>query len=93
MARSPFPETKYMRDIHFTNLPEKCIIKIYTINGEMVNTIKHENTEGDESGTAKWNMRTVNNQEISPGLYIYTVEAKDNSGNDIKHIGKFAVIR
>jgi hypothetical protein len=33
-------------------------------------------------------LRTVNNQEIAPGLYIFTVEAGQE-----KHIGKFVVVR
>ena len=36
-----------------------------------------------------WDLRSYNNQEIAPGLYIYVVEA---SGVE-DHIGKFAVIR
>ncbi|SVC76952.1 uncharacterized protein METZ01_LOCUS329806 [marine metagenome] len=39
-------------------------------------------------GNEWWDLRTVNNQEVAPGLYIYVVEA---SGS--QHIGKFAVIR
>jgi hypothetical protein len=34
-------------------------------------------------------MRTVNNQEVAPGLYIYHVE----SINGEEKVGKFAVIR
>jgi hypothetical protein len=35
-------------------------------------------------------MRTVNNQEIAPGLYLYYIENEMNSN---EKIGKFAVIR
>ena len=38
--------------------------------------------------TEFWDLRTLNNQEIAPGLYIYTVHAQG-----IKHISKFAVVR
>ena len=34
-------------------------------------------------------MRTENNNEVAPGLYIYYVESE----NGVEHIGKFAVIR
>ena len=43
---------------------------------------------GTDSATLEWNVRTINNQEITPGLYIFAVETPDD-----KHIGKFAVIR
>ena len=45
--------------------------------------------QSQTSGNAWWDMRTVNNQEVAPGLYIYHVE----SNNGKEKIGKFAVIR
>jgi hypothetical protein len=58
------------------------------LTGEHVNTIEHENSE---SGNAWWDMRTVNNQEIAPGLYLFHVEQAGSSNEPF--IGKFAVIR
>jgi hypothetical protein len=40
-------------------------------------------------GNEWWDLRTENNQEVAPGLYIYHVE----SNNGKEKIGKFAVIR
>ena len=85
VAHSNFNETEYIRKIYFTNLPTKCKITIYTINAEKVITLNHESLI---SGDMYWDMRTMNNQEISPGLYLFSVE----TDND-KFIGKFAVIR
>tara|TARA_B100000315_G_scaffold260651_1_gene323724 strand:+ start:2128 stop:5337 length:3210 start_codon:yes stop_codon:yes gene_type:complete len=85
IVHSMFPETEYLKLIRFTNLPSKCTITIFTISGEKVTQIEHEN---EDEGYITWDLRTVNNQEISPGLYLYVVE----SGKQ-KHIGKFAVVR
>ncbi|NOZ75959.1 MAG: hypothetical protein GXO90_11420 [FCB group bacterium] len=85
IVRSQFNEREYVRRMRFTHLPETCTITIYTITGEKVNQLKHDDPV---DGNEWWNMRTVNNQEIAPGLYFYTVE----SGSD-KFIGKFAVVR
>lgn len=85
MQRSGFSETEYLRQIRFTNLPEECKITVFTVTGEKVTTLKHSDPD---NGNYFWDMRTVNNQEISPGLYIYVVE----SGSQ-KQIGKFAVVR
>ena len=71
--------------MRFINLPASCSITIYTITGEKVYSFKHDNLE---DGNAWWDLRTVNNQEISPGLYLFSVETDDD-----KYIGKFAVIR
>ena len=78
-----------MRQIRFTNLTANCIIKIFTISGEHVSTIEHES---ESSGNAWWDMRTVNNQEVAPGLYLFHVQEK-GTGNNESFIGKFAVIR
>ena len=69
----------------FTKLPEKCTIKIYTITGEHIRTLEHNDSF---FSTEFWDLRTSNNQEIAPGLYIYTVEA-----GEFKRISKFAVVR
>ena len=47
-----------------------------------------------QSGNAWWDMRTENNQEVAPGLYLFHVEQLSNDG-DIKgeQIGKFAIVR
>jgi len=89
---SGFEEYDYMRIMSFTHLPEKCTITIFTINGEKVIKLEHDSSSSGTdtgSGTLEWNARTVNNQEIAPGLYIYAVETPGGE----KHIGKFAVIR
>ena len=66
-------------------MPQSCTIKIFTVTGEKIRELNHEN---DIEGNAWWDLRSYNNQEVAPGLYIYTVEA---SGN--KKIGKFAIVR
>ena len=88
-VNSGFKEEEHLRKLRFTNLPEVCTIKIFTITGESVSTIEHNNTE---TGNAWWDMRSVNNQEISPGLYLFHVQGSGNSAGET-FIGKFAVIR
>ena len=87
-VNSGFKESEHLRQIRFTNLPSQCTIKIFTLTGETVSIIEHDN---EESGNAWWDMRTANNQEISPGLYIFHVK-QANSANE-PFVGKFAVIR
>ena len=91
IVRSGFKASEYIRQIRFTNLPERCDINIYTVSGEYVSTIKHDNPE---SGNEWWDMRTINNQELAPGLYLFYVSQKDASGHTSETtVGKFAVIR
>ncbi len=74
------------RRIEFRGLPQNATIRIYTINGELVQTLHHDS--GFQNYVA-WNLRSKDNLEIAPGLYIYHVEAP---GVD-DYIGKFAIIK
>ena len=46
-----------------------------------------------EDGSLFWNLRSMNNQEVAPGLYLYTVEDLSDNGTGQKFIGKFAIVR
>ena len=84
---NPYNSGRGPRELHFTHLPRKCTIRIFTINGELVDTIEHESDLND--GAAHWNMLTKDGLSISFGVYIYHIDAPDVG----EHIGKFAVIK
>jgi len=84
-VRSDFNETQYGKKIRFINLPSECKITVYTINGEHVAEIQHSS---ESDGNAWWDLRTINNQEIAPGLYIYRVESAES-----EKVGRFAVVK
>lgn len=75
------------RKLAFTNLPDRCTIRIYTISGDLVDIIEHNN---QTSGTAWWDLQSRNNMEVASGVYIYHIDATE-LGLGTK-IGKFAVI-
>ena len=75
------------RQLHFTHLPANCIIKIFTVNGQLVKTLYHNNAIDD--GTEMWNMLSKDNLEISYGIYIYNVTAEGIG----EKIGKFLVLK
>jgi hypothetical protein len=85
IVRSAFNESSHVRQLEFIHLPQRCTITIFTVTGEKVASFTHDD---DYSDREFWNLRTVNNQEVAPGLYLYTVEAGGKT-----HIGKFAVVR
>ena len=98
MVSSPFNESQTTRKLRFTNLPENCKITIYTISGEEVVSFRsnednmHADCEDITSGSCYWDMRTINNQEVAPGLYLFSVEDLSNSKGK-KFIGKFAIVK
>ena len=78
-----------LREIHFANLPPKCTISIYSIDGDLIRTLQHDCDPSDtNSGHDSWNMITRNTQTIVTGLYYWVVESDDGS----TQMGKFAVI-
>ncbi len=78
-------EIQNVHQIRFMFLPPACNINIYTISGEKVNTIRHNNNTGDEL----FNLVNFSNQALSFGVYVYVVDTPFGA----KHIGKFAIIR
>lgn len=75
------------RSIHFNNLPAECTIRIFTVSGELVKTIRHRSDI--INGTAEWDLLTKDNLSASYGIYVYHVEAPGVG----EHVGKFAVIK
>lgn len=74
------------RRLYFANVPPQCTIRIYTLAGELVDTIEHNSTADD--GKAFWDLRSRDNMSIAYGLYIYHVESPEGT-----FTGKFAVIK
>ena len=90
--------------IFFTHLPPRCTIRIYTLAGELVREIEHESfapfnaderlAQGDKGGTETFDLLNLYNQALASGVYIYHVEARDDSNDVIGNkIGRFAIIR
>jgi hypothetical protein len=86
IVHSDYNETEYKKRIRFTHLPNKCTITVFTVSGEKVRELSHDSSI---DGNLWWDLRSYNNQEVAPGLYIYAVETPN--GN--KKIDKFAVVR
>jgi len=83
------------RRINFANLPPKCNIRIFSLDGDLVREFTHDvdNPPVDRGDcftatTDCWNMITRNTQLVVTGLYYWTVETPDG---DTK-IGKIAII-
>jgi hypothetical protein len=88
---SPFatPIEERERRVHFANLPAKCTIRIYTLDGDLVREIAHDYEENDPlSRHDEWDLITRNTQAAVSGIYYWTVETPD--GN--VEIGKLVLI-
>ena len=75
------------RRIQFINLSAQCVIKIYTLAGDLVNTINHNNPN---RGYEDWNLTSSVGQSVSSGIYLFTV---DDSKSGKVQVGKFIIIK
>jgi hypothetical protein len=81
------------RRLKFINLPNECIIRIFTLNGELIKTLKHSETSArgvrnDLGGDEWWNMLSENRQVVASGVYIFHIDS------DIgEQVGKFVIVR
>ncbi|MCB0283147.1 MAG: hypothetical protein H6627_04630 [Calditrichae bacterium] len=86
------------RRLMFTNLPEKCTIKIFTVSGVLVRKLDfpedglvgYAGLGDSNTGTLHWNMLSKEGLEIAAGMYVYQV--KDLRTGKEK-VGKFGVIK
>lgn len=75
------------RQIQFINLPAQSTIKIYTLSGRLVETLRHND---ETRGFENWNLTSNVNQAVASGIYLFTVK-NEETGN--VQTGKFVIIK
>jgi len=71
--------------IIFDGLTNNSTIKIYTMSGELVNTLE----ETDNDGKYQWDVKNKEKEKLSSGTYIYRIT--NSSGEKIT--GKIGIVR
>ena len=78
-----------VRQIHFNNLPHKCTIRIFTLDGDLIREIDHDKSPDDPTAHHDtFSMINRNGMIIVTGLYYWTVESPDSK----VQMGKLVVI-
>jgi hypothetical protein len=79
-----------LRRIHFANLPAKCTISIFTLDGDLIRRLEHDKDPSDPAASHDtWDLISRNTQAVVSGIYYWTVE--DEFG-DVQ-IGKLVIIK
>jgi hypothetical protein len=97
-----FPQTD--RRIEFINLPPRCLIRIYTVAGDLVQIIPHSNETpfnnlGDRNTkwvsdySESWDLNSRNGQQVVSGIYLFSVEDLTPENKGKIEVGKFVIIR
>ncbi len=74
------------RRLEFRAVPQNSVVRIYTVRGDLVQTLRQD---GSLEGYVAWDLRTKDNLDCAPGLYVFHVEAPGVEPT----VGKFAVIK
>jgi hypothetical protein len=76
-TRSP-----YDSKIYFTKLPKKCTINIYTIAGDLVRTINHDETTSsmkDSEFMEVWDLLTTNGIRVQSQAFVALITSADGA--------------
>lgn len=79
--------TRGERRLYFENLPQKCTIRIFTLSGELVQTLEHESTFQD--AREYWNLLNKDGFSVAYGIYFAHIDAPGVG----EKIIKFAIIK
>jgi hypothetical protein len=72
-AFSEYERSRLDTRIKFTNLPEQCTLKIYTINGKLVRTFKKDSP----ITSLDWNLTNHVNIPVASGIYLIHVSVPE----------------
>ena len=72
-------------EIHFINLPPQSLIRIFTLAGDLVRELRHDDAVRDFE---RWDLKNGMGRDVSSGVYMVRVEAKSFSDQS-----RFVVIR
>ncbi len=80
------------RTIWFIHLPSRAVIRIFSLSGDIVATLEHDDAgrsdPGRPGGQEEWDMMSGSGRVIASGVYVFSVESEYGT-----QIGTFAVIR
>jgi hypothetical protein len=91
-VKSAYEVTTDQKLLKFVGLPDRAIIRIYSVSGVLVRMLEHDATRFDPTSQSQgsemdWDLRNRNNQVVASGVYFYHVEA-----GDARRVGRFTVV-
>jgi hypothetical protein len=91
-VKSAYEVTTDQKVLKFVGLPDRAIIRIYSVSGVLVRMLEHDATRYDPTSLSQgseidWDLRNRNNQVVASGVYFYHVEA-----GDARRVGRFTVV-
>jgi hypothetical protein len=84
--------TENRRVVWFIHLPSRCTIRIFSLAGEIIKSISHDDSDRQSRnlavGQEEFELLSESNRALASGIYIYLVESDLGT-----QTGKFVIIR
>jgi hypothetical protein len=84
--KKPIKGNRGDRKIQFIHMPPRATVRIYTVRGELVQTLEHDAPVWD--GSLDWNLKSREGLDVAYGVYFYHLESPAG-----EKTGKFALIK
>ena len=86
-----YPDVADPYKLRFINLPKACIIRLYSVNGDLVYERKHNN---EYSAEESWRQDTISlSGRVDSGIYFWVVESFDPASNGQIQKGTLAIVK
>jgi hypothetical protein len=72
-------------EVHFINLPADARIRVYSVSGDLVRELRHQDPVRDFE---VWDLKNEKGEDVASGIYVYRVESAN-----FAHQSRFVVIR
>jgi hypothetical protein len=72
--------------IKFVNLPDRAIIRVYSLSGILVRVIEHNSTL--RGGEEDWDVRNDSGRLVASGVYFYHIEAPSGA----RRVGRMTLV-
>lgn len=90
IVENEWQSEKWQKKLRFINLPDRCTIRIYTVAGDLLKVIRHNNSyqqSNDAGGDEWWDVLTDLDLVPASGVYLFHIDSDVG-----EQVGKFAVI-
>jgi hypothetical protein len=71
LAHSRYERNQFDKVVKFTHLPAECTVRIFTLAGDLIRTIR----KNDSTSQLTWDLLTDNQLPVASGIYVYHVTA------------------
>jgi hypothetical protein len=86
-----YPDAADPYKLRFINLPKNCIIRIYSVSGDLVFEKKHLNAQSAEES---WRQETISlSGLVVSGIYFWVVESHDPTSKGKIQKGTLAIVK